>query len=328
MGLDGKYLAQARDCLAEIKRTNSQEELRRKSEVYRRAPDIRRIDLRLREIMLDVFGSAMGKNCDIKQLEQESLDLQAKRAERLVELGYDAEYLSEIVCCEKCGDSGYVLGQMCSCLREQYDREVAKSLSNLFKVGNERFERFELKYYDDSFIAGTRVSPRKCMSLVLETCKTYAERFSQGSPNLLFRGGPGLGKTFLSACIAGVVADRGFSVIYVTAGDAFDAFEEKKFSRLNAESDAAERVSRMLACDLLIIDDLGTEAPGALATAGLYSYLNTRISEKKSMIISTNLSEAEIARRYSPQIASRLEGEFEELEFFGRDIRMIKKSGI
>ena len=161
------------------------------------------------------------------------------------------------------------------------------------------------------------------MEMVYKTCRTYAETFAPGSMDLLLRGGPGLGKTFLSACIARVVSQKGFSVVYESAGAAFEAFEDKRFAR---DGDAAGTVERMLSCDLLILDDLGTEMPGGVTNGALYAILSRRLAGKKSMIISTNLSAAELSRRYTPQIASRIEGEFEELEFAGSDIRAIKKA--
>ena len=323
-GLDGKLLAKARERLAATKEENRREAQRRRAEIYAKAPEVREADARLRAIMVELFGAAMGSGGDVAALERESLDIQAKRAETLTALGYPSDYLDEIVCCEKCRDSGYVMGHMCSCLRELYEREVAQSLSSLMLMGDESFERFDLTYYDDTVNPRTRVSPRMCMETVLRACRTYAESFRPGSMNLLLRGGPGLGKTFLSACIARVVSEKGCSVVYQTAGDAVEAFEEKRFSRLDG-GEAAGTVERMLSCDLLILDDLGTELPGGVVAAALYSLINHRLTAKKSMIISTNLSEEELRRRYTPQIASRIEGEFEELEFAGSDIRAIKK---
>ncbi|MGI6028630.1 MAG: ATP-binding protein [Candidatus Heteroscillospira sp.] len=322
--MDGKLLAQAREELAQIKQHNTDEATRRRAEVYRRAPRVRLMDKRLKEIMVEVFGAAMGQGGDIKALEQESLSLQAQRAEMLTAMGFGPDYLDELVSCPKCRDSGYVMGHMCSCLQELYDRQVAQSLSSLMLMGDERFENFDLSLYDDALNYKTGVSPRQCMAAVFNFCKTYAEHFAPGGINLLLRGGPGLGKTFLSACIARVVAGKGYSVVYESAGDAFEAFEEKKFSRYE-DCDAAARVERMLTCDLLILDDLGTEMPGGFASGALYAILNKRISTKGSMIMSTNLSPEELRRRYTPQIASRIEGEFEALEFFGRDIRAVKK---
>ena len=322
--MDGKLLKTARDTLAEIKQQNTMESQRRRREIYDRSPMVQQYDRRLRQIMVELFGSAMGSGKDVHELERESLELQERRSQLLTAMGYSANYLDEIVRCPVCRDSGYVMGKMCDCLKAEYDRAAARQLSDLVMMSGERFENFDLSYYDDGINACTGISPRKCMTMVLATCMTYAQHFAPGSINLLLRGGPGLGKTYLSACIARVVSEKGFSVVYESAGDAFEAFEEKRFSRLD-DGDAAAKVDRMLTADLLILDDLGTEMPGNLANAALYSLLNKRISAGKSTIISTNLSEDELHRRYTPQIASRIEGEFEPLEFCGRDIRAIKK---
>ena len=149
--------------------------------------------------------------------------------------------------------------------------------------------------------------------------------FSAGSGNLLFVGGTGLGKTFLSACIARAVADRGFSVVYETAGHLFTKMEQAKFG---GGEEARKEIQKYYDCDLLILDDLGTEMPGQFVTAALYGLLNDRILYNKPMVISTNLNVEEISRRYSPQIASRLHGSFNRLTFVGEDIRVMKNRGL
>ena len=143
--------------------------------------------------------------------------------------------------------------------------------------------------------------------------------------SVLFVGGTGLGKTFLSACIARAVADRGCSVVYETAGHLFGKLEQAKFA---PSEESRREAAKFMECDLLIIDDLGTEMPGQFVTAALYSLLNDRILEGKPMVISTNLNVDEMARRYSPQIASRLLGGFTRLTFVGSDIRIKKSSGV
>ena len=155
-------------------------------------------------------------------------------------------------------------------------------------------------------------------------CRSYALTFDQNAGNLLFVGGTGLGKTFLSACIARAVADRGCSVVYETANHLFAKLEQAKF---NPSEEARREAAKFLECDLLIIDDLGTEMPGQFVTAALYSLLNDRLLMGKPMVISTNLTVEEMSRRYSPQIASRLQGGFLGLTFVGEDIRIMKTRG-
>ncbi|MEF2837145.1 MAG: ATP-binding protein, partial [Oscillospiraceae bacterium] len=158
----------------------------------------------------------------------------------------------------------------------------------------------------------------------LRQCRNFAAGFGPGSGNLLFSGSTGLGKTFLSACIARAVADRGCSVVYETANHLFAKLEQAKF---NPSEEARREAAKFLECDLLIIDDLGTEMPGQFVTAALYSLLNDRLLMAKPMVISTNLTVEEMSRRYSPQIASRLQGGFLGLTFVGEDIRVMKNRG-
>ncbi len=324
MALDGKTLALARERLLRMKEENETEHERRKREIYYKAPEIKEMDARLRMIMMEVFAIATGKKGSLADLEEESLTVQMKKAERLCELGYSAEYLSEICDCKICKDSGYVMGRMCDCLKALYRDESAKRLSDLVKTDSGNFADFKLNFYDDNVDYKLGASPRKRMEIVKNACEIYAQNFSINSINLLLRGAPGLGKTFLSACIAREVAKRGYSVVYETAQNAFEAMEERKFSR-DPESVALEKTRKIFESDLLILDDLGTELPGAFSTAALYQIISTRIAEKKPMILVTGFSQIEISKRYSAQIASRIDGDFHALEFCGRDIRTIKK---
>ena len=233
--------------------------------------------------------------------------------------GYPEHYLDEIVACTKCGDAGYLKnGEMCSCLKQLYEEEREKDLAAAARLGEESFSDFDLSYYDGA--------AREYMELALAASREYAVSFGPDSPNLLFQGGTGLGKTFLSRCVARVVSERGFSVAYETAQAAFAAFEAQKFSR-DAETWTAssEKVGRILNCDLLILDDLGTEMTTAFTQSALYNILNTRLTEGRKMLISTNLSDTLLAERYMAQTVSRLGGEFDTIAFRGRDIRAIKK---
>ena len=162
------------------------------------------------------------------------------------------------------------------------------------------------------------------MERIYDACRDYAYEFSPRSDNLLLSGDPGLGKTFLSACIARVVSETGHSVVYDTAAHIFERFEAQKFSR-DETGGADEDVSRLLRCDLLIIDDLGTELTTEFVRSAFYQIVNTRLMTNKKTIISTNLSPAELSRRYGANILSRIEGAYRILPFFGDDIRKQKK---
>lgn len=321
MALDGKILAKAREQLKSIHADNVAEHFLRQEKIYSRIPEIERIDRRLRSQMSELVGLTIKRSADLggalKALEDESLELQARKAELLNEHGYGIDYLDDIYFCHKCRDTGFVQGEMCSCLKELYNRELTSELSVLLRSGNERFEDFDLSLYGDA---------KEGMSIVFDTCREYAHSFSERSMNLLFQGGTGLGKTFLSACIARVVAENGHSVCYDTAASAFDAFEMKKFARsAEAAEKAAVKVERMLECELMILDDLGTEMLTPISTSALYTLINTRLINGKKTIISTNLTDAELVRKYNSQICSRLDGEFTRLPFAGSDIRILKK---
>ena len=209
---------------------------------------------------------------------------------------------------------------MCGCLKELCRQEQKKELAKLTS-GIEKFRNFRLDYYPEYVDPNLGASPRKIMERTLDMCYQYARYFREGIGNLLFVGGTGLGKTFLSACIANEVVDKGFSVAYESAPQLFAKLEKDRF---NPDEESRLAVANYQNCDLLIIDDLGTEMPGSFVTAALYALVSQRLTDGKAMIISTNLLSEEIAKRYSPQIASRLQGNFRGLTFVGQDIRILK----
>jgi len=326
IALDGRLLARARAAL-EAKRRRKDELLERRTDnVYAWAPRIRALDAEIRESMSDLVGVALGAN-DEDQLEDirlKNLELQEQRLAELKRAGFSEGYLSDEHMCRKCGDSGYVRTEMCACLMELYIEEQRGALSNLLKLGNETFDSFDLSYYDEAPAPDTGVSPRRNMEIIYETCVEYARKFGVKAMNLFFNGAPGLGKTFLSACIARVVADCGYSVVYDMASTLFARFEDVKFSRTDDQEEARAEVRRYLECDLLIIDDLGTELVTAFTKSVLYEIVNTRLITGKKTIISTNMSQEELRSNYTEQIVSRLEGEYTVREFRGEDIRQIK----
>ncbi len=328
MAYDGKLLARARAQLDLIRSDNQAEHQRRLSLVYARVPEIQRMDETMRRQMTELVRLTISHPADLKErlaaLEKDNLDIQVRRAELLVENGWSVEYLDDIYSCPKCRDSGVYEGGVCSCLEKLYNKELTKELGTLLQHGDESFARFDLNYYDAAPVNG--VSPRETMTMVLGACRKFADNFPAVSANLLFQGGTGLGKTYLSACIARVVAAKGYSVCYDSAAAALEAFEVQKFSRDPEASEAANaRVRRMLDCDLMILDDLGTEMVSSISTSALYTLLNTRLVNGNKIIISTNCSDEELQKKYTPQIYSRIKGEFLRLPFVGRDIRLIRK---
>ena len=330
MPYDGKLLAQAREALEQRRADNAAEQQRRLSLVYARDPEIEQIDLRLRRQMAELVRLTVSRAPDLAEklevLKRDNLELQAERAERLTALGLPIDYLDEIVSCPICRDTGMDGAQPCRCLKKLYNQALTKELSALLRHGDESFERFDLSLYDEQPLEGSTVSPRFAMERIFAQCRKFADSFPEVSSNLLFQGGTGLGKTYLSACIARVVADKGYSVCYDSAASALEAFEAQKFARDPETAEAAAaRVRRMLDCDLMILDDLGTEMITSVTVSALYTLINSRLNAGKKTIISTNCTDEELLRKYTPQICSRIKGEFLRLPFVGRDIRLLKK---
>ena len=331
---DGRLLARAREALEDERRENQAEQQQRTDLIYHRIPEIESIDRRMRSQMSDLVRLTLSKPADLshrlEKLQKENLDLQMRKAELLHAQGFPIDYLDEIVSCKVCGDTGMVDGRLCACMERRYNRELTKELSVLLRSGDESFERFDLSLYPDTPEQESGVSARSAMRIVFSACRGFADSFPDvpaNLRNLLLRGDSGLGKTYLSACIARSVAERGYSVCYDTASAALEAFEKQKFSRIPEEAEAAAlRAERMLSCDLMILDDLGTEMATPAAASALYTLINTRLTRSLHTVISTNCSDDELRRRYSPQICSRLFGEFLELPFYGNDIRLMKRS--
>ena len=327
MGYSSEVVQRARNRLAQAKEDRESENRQHLAEAYAKVPRIREIDIQLRRTMAQAAQAAFRQGSDgrelLEQARIQNLELQQERALLLFE-NFEEGFLDETPICEICGGTGYLGANMCECLLELCRQEQKKEIAVL-TGGKESFAQFRLDYYSDHVDPKYGASPRTIMEKNFQNCRRYAQTFGPNSGNLLFVGGTGLGKTFLSACIARAVAERGFSVVYETAGHLFAKLEQAKFG---GGEEAKKEVEKYTACDLLILDDLGTEMPGQFVTASLYGLINDRILYNRSMVISTNLNVDELSRRYSPQIASRLHGSFSRLTFVGEDIRVLKNRGL
>ena len=326
MAYDGRIMQRALTRFDEDKQRRAAQLEQRRRTAYARAPRLAEIEAELRGTMGRIISSALARGTDpvpaIRVLRDENLQLQRERAELLASLGYPADYLEEKPAGAKCGDTGYVSGGVCACLRAYYAREQLAELSRLLPLGEDSFETFSFDWYDSAVQPAFGISPRENMERNYDVCRDYAYQFAKGSGDLLLSGGTGLGKTFLSACIARVVSENGFSVVYDTAASVFSRFEDAKFRRDDGGSEDADRCMR---CDLLILDDLGTEMTTSFVQSALYQIVNGRLMAGRSTIISTNLAPEEIGSRYGRSVLSRLEGEYEILPFFGEDIRRLKR---
>lgn len=333
MSYDAAIVQRASARLARRKEIRERRRWDLEQELYRRQPRLRELDRAIGGTMAELAGLAIsGKPIqadgpEIADIRRRNLELQAQRAELLHTLGYEPDALDPTPACTRCGDSGWAGAEMCTCLKELCAQEQMKALTALLNLTDEQnFDRLRLDVYSDQPWEGKR-SPRENMKRVVTVCEGFARRFPDYPlHNLLLSGGTGLGKTFLSGCIAREVSGHGYSVVYDTAISLFSTFEAKKFSRdLGQERQARDDTRRYLNCDLLILDDLGSELTTPLAQSTLYEVVNSRLQGSKHTIISTNLSMEQIGARYTPQVVSRLAGAYQELTFYGDDIRRMRR---
>ena len=325
MAYDGKILRRAYQKFEEDRQQRQERFQSRRESIFLRQPRLRQIEGELRTTMSRIIASALRRGTDplpaVEVLKEENLGLQEEKRRLLAQMGLPEDALEDTPACPLCGDTGFRGGELCRCLKTYYVEEQRRELSRLLDLGGQSFDTFDTDWYDGQRAPGKSKSAREHMEWVYDTCVEYAHNFGKKPANLLLFGRPGLGKTHLSAAIAREVSGKGFSVVYDTAGHVFERFEAQKFGRDEADRD----VERVMGCDLLILDDLGTEMLTAFVQSALYQIINGRLLEKKSTIISTNLMPEALGQRYSEQIASRVEGEYQLLPFVGEDIRTLKK---
>lgn len=328
MSMDKKLLAAAKREQEREKAALSDIIGERRREIYEKEPRIRAIDRKLSGTAASILKASLESNEDpelaVARLREQNLTLQKERAELLKAMGLPEDYLLEKPLCDVCGDTGYLKNTICTCMKARYAKLLKEELSAILPVLDENFDKFRLDFYSEKPDARLGISPRQNMMYNLKQCKKYAEEFGKNSPNLLLYGSTGLGKTYLSACVAEVVSAGGASVAYDTAINITTAYETLKFGNGDGTM-AAEKIARYERADLLIIDDMGTEMGTAFTVSALYNLINTRLMKGLPMIINTNLLPEVFSEKYSAAVASRLLGEFISLRFFGEDIRLMKK---
>ncbi len=258
----------------------------------------------------------------ILSLKKQNLSIQADIAKLIKTAKLPENYLEPVYNCKLCNDTGVKDGKLCSCFialmkKLSYDELCASSPLEI-----SGFEDFTLDYYPDTFDEKIGISPRKRMGEILEFCKGYAHDFSKNSPNLFFSGFTGLGKTHLSLSIAGVVINKGYGVVYGSAQNLFSLIEEEHFGRRLPNGMSTQ--TRLLECELLIIDDLGVEFITQFTVSVLYNIVNSRLLSGRPTIINSNCTLNDLENKYTSRITSRIIGEYRQLRFFGRDIRQIK----
>ncbi len=329
MSYDPKHIRQAHRRL-EAQRGQRRAQLASfEAQCRRQLPELARLDSAIRQSVGRAVSAALQTGGDptqaVERARRENLALQAQRLELLRGAGIDPARLEDAPLCPLCGDTGWHDGAPCQCVTQLCVQENLAELDLQLDSQRFSFDAFSLTWYDPGFDPRLGESPRSLMETVLALCRDYADLFPRHSArNLYLYGGTGLGKTLLSGCIARTVAQRGFWTVYATAGALLGQYEALKFNR-DPTGAAQEDVRRFERCDLLVLDDLGSEMTTPFVQSALYQLLNQRLLAGRRMVISSNLDMDAVRERYVPQVASRLEGEFQELPFFGQDVRLQKK---
>lgn len=298
---------------------------RRLQEVRDAIPDMLSLDRQIRLLSYQHAADRLAGGSDSLELSAEIQKITDKKKELLTAHGFPADYLKPVYECEDCQDTGYIDGAKCHC----FEKEIVRFLysqSNLQDIlEHENFSHFNLEYYPDDYTEeATGETPRDNMRNILETVKSFLSGFSNTPGNLLLYGNTGVGKTFLTNCIAKELLDRSYTVVYLTSLKLFDILETYKFDRELSQEEKNASISYILNSDLLIIDDLGTELNNSFTSSQLYHCIDTRLTNHRSTIISTNLSFDDLRERYSERIFSRITSNYTLLKITGDDIRLKK----
>lgn len=293
-------------------------------EIYEKIPRIAEIDRKISHAGVEKAKALLeGGDQSIDDFRRQVALLSEEKKTLLLAYGYPEDYLEPSYECSDCCDTGYIDGKKCRCFQKA-EIDLLYTQSNLQDVLNaENFRSFRLDYYSSDYI--DPVSRRSSLEMAkdaLDVCRSFVDSFSDSFQNLLIYGNTGVGKTFLTHCIARELIDRIHSVIYVTASQLFELLGNREFGQRTEDIHTG---SLLESCDLLIIDDLGTELTNSFTVSQLFICLNDRIIQKKSTIISTNLSLNEIKSIYSERIFSRISSNFRLLKLVGDDIRIKKK---
>jgi DNA replication protein DnaC len=328
MGYSNSVYKAASDILHERRLNAEKAAERRKEEVYERFPRVKELEKQISMSGIKTARAVLAGG-DVKKavskLRDQDLAMQAEVKRILTDNGYPANYFEPKYFCKKCEDKGYydINGKTvrCSCMKSALVTCACAELNRYAPLSLSTFESFDLEYYDKSINPKVKTSPYEHMSKVFRLCQNYADNFSKNSESILMSGETGLGKTHLSLAIANEVIKKGYGVVYASAPPIISKLEKEYFS-----SDKDDSLFSMLAdCDLLIIDDLGTEFYSQFAVSQFYNLFNSRMLSNKPIIINTNLTITELKEKYTDRFVSRICGNARQLDFLGRDIRIRRK---
>ena len=297
----------------------------RQQEAYTKLPELKTLNDRIASLSVQAARKKLEDDTQEYILIKKQIeDCKAEKKKIVSEAGYSSDYFEPIYTCPSCQDTGYVNGEKCSCFKQRII-DVVYSQSNIKEIlKRENFSAFSYEYYSDDIIdPKTGLSSLDTIELAVRKCREFIDDFDNKPKNLLFYGDTGVGKTFLSNCVAKELLEKGYSVIYLTAFQLFDILSKGTFTR---DADAIAAHQNIFDCDLLIIDDLGTETSNSFTTSQLFLCVNERILRQKSTIISTNLDLMELKEDYSERTASRIASNYTVFKLFGDDIRFQKKT--
>lgn len=328
MGYSNSVYKAASDTLHERRLNAEKAAERRKEEVYKRFPRVKELEKQISMGGIKTARAVLaGGDVEeaVSKLRDQNLAMQAEVKRILTDNGYPANYFEPKYFCKKCEDKGYydINGKTvrCSCMKSALVTCACAELNRYAPLSLSTFESFDLEYYDKSINPKVKTSPYEHMSKVFRFCQNYADNFSKNSESILMSGETGLGKTHLSLAIANEVIKKGYGVVYASAPPIISKLEKEYFS-----SDKDDSLFSMLAdCDLLIIDDLGTEFYSQFAVSQFYNLFNSRMLSNKPIIINTNLTITELKEKYTDRFVSRICGNVRQLDFLGRDIRIRRK---
>lgn len=298
----------------------------RKKEIYQKFPRIREIDQQItrNSITLGKQLIAADNPSFTEECRQKNAVLSKEKQQILTDSGYPKNYLEPIYHCSLCKDTGYIGQKQCQCF-QQAVTDLLYSNSNMKKIlEKENFHTFREEYYSDRIMQKEHFSPRINIRKIVQHCHEFIAKFPNHE-NIVFQGSTGVGKTFLSHCIAKEIMDKGYTCMYVTAFQLFDLLAEHAFQK-NRRDESSLSLDFIFQCDLLIIDDLGTEMTNKFVVSQLFQCLNERLIQEKSTIISTNLSLTEFKTIYSERIFSRIMESYSWHKIYGDDIRFQKSN--